>query len=435
MNILIIDSEPLSLDFAMRCQEAGHSVKMFFSPKEKHQKVGRGFVPRVADWKPHMVWADLIFMSDNTYAMEDIESFRERGFPIFGCNVAAAKWELQRGEGQAIFRAAGLPVIPGQTFSRGEDAEAYVLKNMKRYVSKPDGDAAKELSYVSKSPQDMIYMLRRWKERKQLKDKFILQDFIPGFEMGVGGWFGEDGFSAALCENWEFKKLCNDDLGVATGEMGTVLRYTEKSQLAEEVLHPLVPYLHAIGYEGYCDVNCIITKDGTPYPLEFTLRPGWPLFNIQQQLHRGDPVKWMVDKLEGRDTLRVSDEIAVGVVVAIPDFPYCSYTSAECEGVPIYGWSPRNRRRIAFNFCSMGKAPLEQEGKVSEAPLPVSAGNYLLTCSNVGGTVEEAKLAAYGVIKQLEIPNSIIYRTDIGCRLEKQLPLLQGLGYAKGMKY
>ena len=44
----------------------------------------------------------------------------------------------------------------------------------------------KSLSYVSKSPEDMVFMLGRWKKRSTLKGKFILQDFIPGIEMAVG---------------------------------------------------------------------------------------------------------------------------------------------------------------------------------------------------------------------------------------------------------
>jgi len=52
------------------------------------------------------------------------------------------------------------------------------------------------------------------------------------------------------------------------------------------------------------------------------MRPGWPLFQIQQALHKGDPAEWMLDLLDGKDTLKVSKDIACGVVVSIPDYPY-----------------------------------------------------------------------------------------------------------------
>ena len=132
--------------------------------------------------------------------------------------------------------------------------------------------------------------------------------------MAVGGWFGLGGFSKHWCENWEFKKLMNGDLGVATGEQGTVLRYTEDSKLAEQVLKPLEDYLHGLGYTGYIDVNCIIDDTGKAWPLEYTCRPGWTAFNIMMAEHNGDPIQWMLDACNGEDTTEQSLEHAVGIV-------------------------------------------------------------------------------------------------------------------------
>src|SRR6185437_14744840 len=100
---------------------------------------------------------------------------------------------------------------------------------------------------------------------------------------------------------FEFKKLMDGDMGVATGEQGPVLRYVGRSKLARLVLEPLTALLAAKEYVGYIDVNCIIDEDGHPWPLEFTMRPGWPTFNIQQELHEGDPVEWLMDLARGKD--------------------------------------------------------------------------------------------------------------------------------------
>jgi len=435
MKILIIDKDSCGLGMALKFQEAHHQVKLFISPASKSCKAGLGLVPKVEAWMPHAKWADMIVMLDNSYAMEDLERLIRQGYPVFGSNLEGATWELDRKKGQKILQSAGIQTIPGQSFTRYEDAEAYVLGRPKRYVSKPNGDMDKKLSYVAKNAADLIYMLRSWKKQGKIQSEFIIQDFLPGIEMGVGGWFGPDGWSKALCENWEFKKLCNDDLGVATGEMGTVLRYVEKSALAEEVLLPLTPYLHAINYVGYCDVNCIISEEGIPFPLEFTMRFGWPLANIQMAVHRGDPAQWMLDKIEGRDTLRVSDEIALGVVMVLPDFPYSSYTARVLEGIPIYGITKSSARHISLSSVMAGKAPAMEGGRVVEKALPVSAGDYLCVVTTSGDTVSEARDSTYKIVKSLEVPNSIQYRTDIGCRLEKQLPMLHDYGFATGMKY
>src|SRR6185312_3846374 len=126
--------------------------------------------------------------------LQDLVVWRRRGLPILAPSPEAASLELLRDKGQESFKSAGLDVMPSTSFEDYDTAIEFVKKNMKRYVSKPDGDADKALSYVSKSPQDMVSMLMRWKKTQKQKREFILQEFVPGIEMAVGGWFGSHGF-------------------------------------------------------------------------------------------------------------------------------------------------------------------------------------------------------------------------------------------------
>jgi len=50
--------------------------------------------------------------------------------------------------------------------------------------------------------------------------------------------------------------------------------------------------------------------------------PGLARFNLMLEQHKGDPVKWMKDALDGKRTLEVSHEVGVCVVLAQSDFPY-----------------------------------------------------------------------------------------------------------------
>lgn len=441
MKILIIDAGGNGcLDFALRCQVAGHQVKTFIRHHKdgSRNESGDGIIERVSEWEKYINWADLVFCTDNLFYIHGLEKYRDKGYPIFGPSIDTTKWEQDRTHGAAVMDKAGIRTIPSQSFSKYDEAIKYVMDNPKRYVSKPIGDGAKALSYVSKHAADMVYMLQYWKKKNSYKGDFILQDFHGGIEMAVGGWFGLGGFSKHWCENWEFKKLMNGDLGVATGEQGTVLRYTEDSKLAEEVLKPLEDYLHGLGYSGYIDVNCIIDKNGVAWPLEFTMRPGWPLFQIQQALHKGDPAEWMLNLLDGKDTLKVSSNIATGVVVTIPDYPYSQITKKENSGYPLWGITEEDAvKNIHLSEVQMGKGPTIKDGEVRlNTPMYVTAGDYVCTVSGTGPTVEAAKDRAYKTIKQkIEIPNSIMYRTDIGCRLEDQLPELQEHGYCTDMDY
>lgn len=441
MNILIIDAGGNGcLDFALRCQVYGHKVKTFIRHHKdgSRNESGDGIIDRVSEWEKYMNWADLVFCTDNIFYIHGLERYRDKGYPIFGPSIDTAKWELDRAHGAAVMEKAGIKTIPSTRFSNYDEAIKFVMDNPKRYVSKPIGDGLKSMSYVSKTAADMVYMLQYWKKKKSYKGDFILQEFHAGTEFGVGGWFGTCGFSKQWCESFEFKKLMNDDLGVATGEQGTVVRYTQESLLADRVLKPLEDYLHGLEYTGYVDVNCIIDRDGTPWPLEFTMRPGWPLFQIQQALHKGDPAQWMLDLLTGEDTLKVSGQVAVGVVIAIPDYPYSQITKKENSGYPLWGVTEEDAiKNIHFSEVQWGKGPQMEDGEVKlNVPMYVTAGDYVCTVSGLGPTVGDARDRAYKTIKQkIEIPNSIMYRTDIGCRLEKQLPLLHEHGYCPDLDY
>lgn len=439
MNILIIDSMAASVDFALRAEAQGHEVRVFVPPLRSGDKnpVGRGLVELVLQWERHLPWADLVFLTDNARFIKELEPFRKRGVPIFGPNLVGTSWELERGVGQNILEAHGIPCLPSTVFTSYDDAMAFLLKNPKRYVSKPTGDADKALSYVSKSPADMLFMLERWKKAGKAKVSFLFQEFVPGIEVAVGGWMGRNGFLSYFLENFEFKTLMNGEVGVNTGEMGTVLKYCtiEQSKLAQELLLPLEAELIRIGYTGYIDVAVIIAEDGTPWPLEFTTRPGWPLFQIQQVLHP-DVAGWMQDALRGRDTFQPGTDIAIGVVITLPDFPYSKLTKKETTGFPVWGITEKNRYFVHPSEMMQGEAMEETSpGRFRKTPMMVSAGDYLMTVTATASTVSDAQEQVYKRLKDFTIPNSPMYRTDIGGRLQKQLPVLQAKGYCESWKW
>lgn len=437
MNLLLVDKGGDFLDFALRCRDAGHEVRWFVAPKKNGDRaaIGDGFDLRVPDWKPHAKGADLILSSDNTWYMEELYALRKKGFPVMAPSPEAAALELNRGKGQESFERGGLTVMPSQPFTSLDDAIVYVTKEGKRFVSKPDGDVDKALSYVSQSPRDMLSMLLRWKRLRKGARRFILQEFVPGIEMAVGGWFGPGGFNEWVLENFEFKKVLNDNLGPNCGEQGTVIKYVHKadSLLFKETLAKVEDQLHRLDYCGYVDIAVIVDSDGKARPLEYTMRLGWPCFQIQQSLHR-EPVEFMKDLLNGRDTLNPYRDTATGVVLTIPDFPYSHLTNKEVSGYPVYGLDGGNEYRDNLHPCSlkMGLAPSDK-GKMEECM--VSAGDYLLVASGTGATVEKSKKAAYRAIESVEVPNSKGYRTDIGDRLESELSKLHKHGYAKSLEW
>jgi phosphoribosylamine--glycine ligase len=446
MRILVLDTTSNCLDWLMRCQDYGHTCKWYDKPRKDGtpRRAGEGIVDKIRDFnelrRKWMDWADLIYMPDNTYYVDLLEPLRLQGYPIFAAGTEAAKMELDRQHGQRLMQQHGIGIMESVDFHDYDAAIRYVEKNPNMLVSKPSGDADKALSYVAHNAGDMVYMLNRWKGREDLRkaaktDGFVLQEKKVGIEMAVGGWYGPGGWSRWRYENWENKKLMNGDLGVATGEMGTVSRPVLRSKLSKLVLDPIEPYLKKIGYVGYIDSNCIIDDKGHPWPMEWTVRDGWPLrHNVIAQM-RGDPANWMIDLLHGKDSIEFENgEVCISVVMAIPDFPYSKLTNKEVSGIPVYN-AAADPDHIHPSEIMMGEAPIEIDGKVVTIPHWVTSGDYVLVCTGTGKTISGARRSAYSAIKKVKIPNSPFYRTDIGRgRLVKQLPQLAAMGYCPGLE-
>ena len=341
-KVLLIDNAGLMTDFALRCQEAGHEVRWFIRQCRMTMNIGKGLLVGkskiVPAWQEWTRWSDIVVLADNVRYLHELDMLRKtEDLLVVGASVETALWETDRQKGQNLMKKRGLAIPDCKEFKRYDDAIAYVKREGRAFVCKPCGDEEdKSLSYVSKSPADLVFMLERWKKQQRHKGAFILQECVKGVEMAVGGWFGPGGFVTGWHENWEFKKLMAGETGPATGEMGTVIRAVKKSKLADMVLKPFEEDLHKEEYVGYVDVNCIIDEDGTPWPLEFTMRPGWPTFNIQMAMLKGDPVEWLIDLALGRDAKPfLLDQVATGVVMVMPDFPYSQNTRTDAMGIPI----------------------------------------------------------------------------------------------------
>ena len=435
MRVLLLDPAGALVDFGVRCLAEGHEVKQWIRPHgQERSPIGRGIIDQVQNWQIHAKQADLIVLSDNAFQMRELEKFHEEGYPIIGTNMLGAKMELDRDYGQEIMRKGGLAVVPSFEFHNYNDAIDFVKANPKRYVSKPSGDADKALSYVSKSPADMVFMLQRWKTSGKQRD-FILQEFVPGIEFGVGAWIGPNGFGKNILEGFEHKKLMSGNYGCNTGEQGTVIKYVTESNLFNDTLKRFEDYLCYIGHTGYVDLAFIIDEKGEPRPLEWTMRKGWPLFNIQQAVHKGSVVDWMVDLINGKDTLKVSYDTATGIVIPIGDYPRSKTTGRDHTGFPIYGLPDELSKDFALCEVMVGNAPQNDENGIVERPSLVTAGDYVLVANGVGKTVKQACERAYKNVKKIDIPDCINVRDDVGETLEWQVPQLQKYGYAENWKF
>jgi len=425
--LLIADAGDGLLDLALRAQASGHEVRFFVRKYHPQTRpIGRGLVERVADWRPSMDWADLAILETNGSYMHVMDAWRKRGKLIIGGNEDSALWELDRAKGMAVFKHAGIAVPPYRLFTDYPEAIAFVERRGEVFYSKPCSDTAdKSLSAKTGVPEDPTYQLRRWKRKHGRPPcPFILQEAIDGIEIGVGAWFGPAGFAEGWEENFEHKRFSAGDVGPNTGEMGTVLRYTCRSKLADRVLEPFGDALERLGYVGNVDVNCIIDGTGTVWPLEWTVRLGWPSFNIETDLFDCDPVEFLAGLALGEPPRGAHqiDRVAVGVVAAAPPYPHPPRDHDDIVGIPVFGVDDDPH----WHSCEV------MAGRESAL---ATAGHYVGVAVGTGDTVRQAARGAYKTLDKLSMPCSPFWRDDIGERLRKDLPELQRHGFATGWEY
>jgi phosphoribosylamine-glycine ligase len=219
-----------------------------------------------------------------------------------------------------------------------------------------------------------------------------------------------------------------------TGEMGTIAYFTPESKLGDETLGLLEKQLVALGHTGDVALGFMIDEDGTPWPTEWTCRFGWPIANMMLGATEGDPVEWMRDALDGKDTTSFKEDIGCCVVLAHGDFPHGNLTKKEVSGVPIYGITKGNKRHLHPQSVKIDELPDMNGEEIVTRPVWNTSGDYVAVVTGYGKDIQQACTRAYKTVDQLHISNMIV-RDDIGEGMEEQLPKLHKMGYALHCEY
>lgn len=435
MKVLLIDQDGVGLSFVLRATAAGHDVKWFIKPRSSNSpEIGNGFkgVTKIDNWVSHVSWADLILCTSNDDYIERLEFFRKRGYPVFAPSVASTKLEVSRTTGMKLLEKVGIECVPYQTFKTMAEAEKHVLKTEERYVFKTLGDNEdKSLTYVSKSPADLIAWMRR---TPPPKGEVMLQQFVKGIEMGVSRFMGTKGWVGQWNESFEHKKLMSGNYGPNTGEMGTIAYFTPESKLGKSTLDKLEEELMKLNHLGDVALGFMIDETGKPWPTEWTCRFGWPIANMMLGATQDDPISWMKDALDGKDTTSFKEDIGCCLVLAHADFPHGNADKKATSGVPIYGVTAGNRQHIHPQAVQIQKLPDMSGEKVVDRKMWATAGDYLAVITGFGKDVKQATKRAYKTAEQLHVANPIL-RDDVGEGLEEQLPKLHAMGYATHCAY
>ena len=425
-KFLFVSYDGLIGDIAWECVKEGEDVRFWIKDPEE-QEIADGFVPKSADWKGDVSWADVVVFDDVLGMGAMAQEVRQAGVKVVGGSPYTDRLEDDRGFGQQELKAAGVSIIPQQDFTSFDDAIAFVKASPNRYVIKPSGEAQnyKRLLFVGEEEdgRDVIQVLEDYKRAWSDKIKeFQLQRRIMGVEVAAGAFFNGQKFVTPICVNFEHKKLFPGDIGPPTGEMGTSMFWSEPNKVFSATLEKMESRLAQERYVGYIDVNCIVNSNGI-YPLEFTARFGYPTISIQQE-GLLTPISEMLFKLaDGSLTrLRARAGFQVGVRIVVPPFPYRDKETFE---------STSKDAVILFKTPSREGFHIEDVKLVNDEWLVTGTSGVVLIVCGVGPTMKQAQRQAYNRVRNVMITH-MYYREDIGDRWsEEDSDRLHAWGYLR----
>jgi phosphoribosylamine--glycine ligase len=438
MRVLVVDSDRCGLDFSLRALAAGHDVRMF-RPSGTVSRDGQGFtgLTITSDLQGGIRWAGkdgLIKTVANDKYLVELDRWKALGYPVFGPTVASAQLEIDRALGMRVMEQHGMNMPKYHQFATLSACLAFAWKAEQPYVFKTLGsEQDKSLTFVASDPGQLVAWLeKKIKDGMRLKGPCMLQEKIADMiaEVGIAGYMGRDGFLQGKWEiSFEHKKLCSGNFGPATGESGTAIACVESDPLAD-ILQSFETHLRALGHTGDVAINGGVDKRGVYWPFEFTARAGWPDEFIRLSLHRGDPVLWMRDALQGKDTLKCSKDVAIGVVVAQKPYPFADGTPEQVEGKPIYGVDAISDD-VHFVQVMMGRGPQWDGKRTVVKPIPLTTGPYVMVITGHGKTLSDANRKVYQNVCSIQLADAIV-RDDIGEKID--LSALHALGIAKGIE-
>jgi phosphoribosylamine---glycine ligase len=339
--------------------------------------------------------ADLVVIGPEAPLVAGVgDALRRNGIAVFGPGADAARIEGSKTFAKDVMRAAGVPAAEPLAFARPP------------CVVKADGLASGKGVFVCRTADDVDDALRAV---RQFDGGVVIEELLEGPEVSLFAL--SDGHRAVpLGSAQDFKRSEDGDSGPNTGGMGAyspVSWLDDPSELVERIHQPVVDELARRGtpFVG-CLFAGLLVSDGTPKVLEFNARFGDP--ETQALVPRLD-----CDLLEalaaaahgdlGGADLRTSDDAAVTVVLAAPDYPARSdYAGAAISGIA----DAEATGALVFHG-----------GTAMRGDTLVTNGGRILSVTGTGPTVADARAHAYAAADMITFDGARL-RSDIAAAVD-----------------
>jgi phosphoribosylamine--glycine ligase len=415
MNILVIGSGAREHALAWKLAQSPRVKKLFVAPGNpgtlacaEPVALSAGQFSALADFaeKQHI---DLTVVGPEAPLIDGIvDTFRQRGLPIFGPDKAGAALEGSKAFAKEVMTAAGIPTAQHRTFTSYHEAKKYLEQHGTPVVIKADGNAAGKGAIVAldmATAQDALGQMMVERIFGSAGDIVVIEDYLQGDEIG----------STAICNGTSYvpltltqdhKRALDNDQGLNTGGMGVFTPLPFVNEAQEQQIYSLIieATLQAlkdrgITFTGVLYSNIMLTSRG-PMVIEHNTRFGDPEMQALALLMRAD----LLDILEGKQ-LSATELWYPGYAISL-SLASGGYPGKYRTGLPVSGVEEANRLEDVQVFHA-GTAL--HNGKL------VTAGGRVLSVAARAATLQQAVDKAYAAAALISF-EGMHYRRDIAHR-------------------
>jgi phosphoribosylamine--glycine ligase len=335
--------------------------------------------------------ADLVVIGPEAPLVTGVaDELRHAGIAVFGPSAAAARIEGSKSFAKELMRVAGVPTAASLSVARPP------------CVVKLDGLAAGKGVFVCHTAAELEAGL---KAAAKAGGQVVIEELLEGHELSVFAIC--DGSRALpLAPARDFKRLGDSDEGPNTGGMGS---YSPVAEIGPDRLEQIVATVHApvldeLGRRGTPFIGLLyaglMLTDAGLKVLEFNCRFGDPETQSIMARLEGDLLAALAAAAGGdlgEAELGARDDAAVTVVLAGGDYPERSDSGGLIEGI---------------EDARAGGALVFHAGTAVRNGRLVTNGGRVLNVTAHGGTLADARAAAYEACERITFPR-MHYRRDI----------------------
>ncbi|MEM6935494.1 MAG: phosphoribosylamine--glycine ligase [Pseudomonadota bacterium] len=340
-----------------------------------------------------------------------VDAFEDAGLRCFGPSAAAAQLEGSKAFSKAFMQRHHIPTAAFRTFEALEPALAYLEAVGAPVVVKADGLAAGKGVVVAQSLEQAETAVRDMLAGNRFGaagHRVVIEEFVQGEEASFIALC--DGSNALpLATSQDHKAAFDGDTGPNTGGMGAyspapVVTPALHDKIMAEVINPTLKGMAEEGqpFVGFLYAGVMITPAGELRVLEFNVRFGDPETQPVMMRLQSSLAAHCNDALDGdlsKTPIRWAPQTCLGVVMAASGYPG-SYPT----GQVIHGLDDVQPPTKVFHA-----------GTGRQGEQTVTAGGRVLCVCGLGGSVAEARDAAYGAVDAIRWTDCQ-YRSDIGHR-------------------